>query len=112
MRGWINIPEGGLKVKGMHWPAGPRELHDAVWINVLVAAGATKITHEQYEAATVSAALDAPAKKRRAAAAKEVTAEPSERITPSKTRTKRTAAQKAADKPLTDEWLTTGKENG
>ena len=49
MRGWIVVPNGGLKLDGVTWQEGPREIEDEGWYRLLKAAGATDITEEEYE---------------------------------------------------------------
>jgi hypothetical protein len=50
MRGWLLIPEGGLSVTGVSWAAGPREIRDEGWFNLLKSRGARVLTSDEYVA--------------------------------------------------------------
>lgn len=50
--GYVVVPEGGLSVAGVKFPAGPRPAGNgrSSWFKTLVAAGCRQITQAEYEA--------------------------------------------------------------
>jgi len=47
--GYVMVPEGGLKVDGVKFPAGPRAAGKSGWYKLLVAAGCREISQAEYE---------------------------------------------------------------
>lgn len=118
MRGWLRIPEGGIKIDGVSWPAGSRELTDDGWFRLLKGKGAVEITEAEFideTSAAKFAAIAGPGHGRplRRGSAKSET-KPTPPVKPvAKAATKKTAKPKAKAKAVAgadgDAWLSSAK---
>ena len=64
-RAYVQIPEGGLKVRGMVFPAGPREINDDGWLRVLRSIEGVKMLDETEYLVLTQQAGDPEVKRRR-----------------------------------------------
>lgn len=47
--GYVVVPDGGLSIQGVKFPAGPRQAGKSGWYRLLVEAGARPISEQEFE---------------------------------------------------------------